>query len=74
MPSQGIVFGPAAAAIRLRHSLSGFRCQSDDQQPRLFESLFAGGHVFMPLANYGFSKSFAWISDRFDVSWQLNLE
>ena len=29
------------------------------------------GMVFMPLDNYGFS--FGWCSDRFGVSWQLNL-
>jgi len=27
----------------------------------------------MPLDNYGFSKRFARIDDRFGVSWQLNL-
>jgi len=27
----------------------------------------------MPLDNHGFKRKFVWISDRFGVSWQLNL-
>jgi len=38
-----------------------------------FASLSAGGQVFMPTDNYGFSTRFGWCSDRFGVSWQLNL-
>jgi len=48
-------------------------CESEDQLSRLHAELSAGGSVLMPLANYGFSRSFAWVSDRFGVSWQLNL-
>jgi predicted 3-demethylubiquinone-9 3-methyltransferase (glyoxalase superfamily) len=38
-----------------------------------FAKLAEGGTVFMPLDNYGFSRRFGWCSDRFGVSWQLNL-
>lgn len=32
-----------------------------------------GGKTMMPAGNYGFSKRFAWVQDRFGVSWQINL-
>jgi predicted 3-demethylubiquinone-9 3-methyltransferase (glyoxalase superfamily) len=38
-----------------------------------FDKLSAGGSIFMPLDNYGFSRRFGWLQDRFGVSWQLNL-
>jgi len=38
-----------------------------------FAQLSAGGSVLMPLENYGFSKKFGWLNNRFGVSWQLNL-
>lgn len=40
---------------------------------RVFAVLAEGGQVLMPLNNYGFSERFGWLSDRFGVSWQLNL-
>ena len=38
-----------------------------------FQVLSEDGKVFMPIANYGFSRQFGWCADRFGVSWQLNL-
>lgn len=48
-------------------------CGSGEEQERLFAELSAGGNVLMPPDDYGFSRRFAWIADRFGVSWQLNL-
>ena len=38
-----------------------------------FERLAEGGEVKMPLDDYGFSPRFGWLTDKFGVSWQLNL-
>ena len=48
-------------------------CRSDDEIERLAAALADGGGVLMPLDTYGFSRRFAWVNDRFGVSWQLNL-
>jgi predicted 3-demethylubiquinone-9 3-methyltransferase (glyoxalase superfamily) len=40
---------------------------------RVFGMLAEGGKALMPLNNYGFSRRFGWLVDRFGVSWQLNL-
>jgi predicted 3-demethylubiquinone-9 3-methyltransferase (glyoxalase superfamily) len=48
-------------------------CGSEDQITQMFTKLSEGGTVFMALAQYGFSRRFGWISDKYGVSWQLNL-
>ena len=40
---------------------------------RVLVALSDGGDVLMPLDDYGFSTKFAWINDRFGLSWQFNL-
>ena len=47
--------------------------ESEADLERVFDRLSAGGDVMMPLDDYGFSARFGWVSDRFGVSWQLNL-
>jgi predicted 3-demethylubiquinone-9 3-methyltransferase (glyoxalase superfamily) len=49
------------------------QCKSIERMKMLVERLAEGGKVYMPLDNYGFSKLFAWVGDRFGVTWQLNL-
>ena len=46
---------------------------SEEELDRLFAGLSDGGAVLMPLGDYGFSRRFGWVNDRFGVSWQLNL-
>ena len=40
---------------------------------RAFAGLSEGGKVIMPLKEYPFAKRFAWLSDRFGMTWQLML-
>lgn len=48
-------------------------CQGEDELEVVFTALGADGQVLMPPDNYGFSQKFAWLNDKFGVSWQLNL-
>jgi predicted 3-demethylubiquinone-9 3-methyltransferase (glyoxalase superfamily) len=49
-------------------------CQSEAELDKAFGELSANGAVLMPLDNYGFSRKFGWVNDRYGVSWQLNLQ
>ena len=48
-------------------------CDSEEELQRLYDALVESGGALMPLGDYGFSTKFAWVNDRFGVSWQLNL-
>ena len=48
-------------------------CDTRDEIDRAIEALGRDGQVLMPAGEYGFSRWFAWVQDRFGVSWQLNL-
>ena len=38
----------------------------------LARALATGGKFLMPPDDHGFSRRFAWVQDRFGVSWQIN--
>jgi predicted 3-demethylubiquinone-9 3-methyltransferase (glyoxalase superfamily) len=48
-------------------------CESVEEIERAYRSLSDGGMALMELGDYGFSKRFGWVQDKFGVSWQLNL-
>ncbi|MET0292783.1 MAG: VOC family protein [Steroidobacteraceae bacterium] len=48
-------------------------CDDEALLERAFAALSTGGGILMPPGDYGFSKRFAWLNDRFGVSWQLNV-
>ena len=48
-------------------------CKTEAEIDNLYEKLSDGGFVMMALSKYPFSERYAWVSDKFGVSWQLNL-
>jgi predicted 3-demethylubiquinone-9 3-methyltransferase (glyoxalase superfamily) len=66
---------PVKHAFTFTPSVSLFvECENETEFDTVVGLLAAGGSVLMPPGNYGFSSKFAWVNDRFGVSWQLNLE
>jgi len=49
------------------------QCDTEKEIEHLNAVLAERGRALMPLGSYGFSAKFGWVSDRFGVSWQLNL-
>ncbi len=66
---------PVAHAFSFTPAMSIFvDCADAEEQSRLYAALVEGGEALMPLDDYGFSRRFGWIKDRFGVSWQLDLQ
>ena len=56
-------------------SISFFlRLASVEEFDALVERLSEDGEILMPPDSYGFSRKFAWVNDRYGVSWQVNCE
>lgn len=48
-------------------------CESVEEVNAKWKALVEGGTELMPLDEYPFSKRYAWVQDRFGLSWQLML-
>ncbi|MDY0961637.1 MULTISPECIES: VOC family protein [Massilia] len=65
---------PARHAFTFTPSVSLFvECVDEAEFDTAFARLADGGKLLMPADNYGFSRKFGWLNDRFGVSWQINL-
>lgn len=65
---------PPVHAFTFTPSTSTFlTVETEAEVDDLAEALGAGGKTMMPAGDYGFSKRFAWVQDRFGVPWQINL-
>jgi predicted 3-demethylubiquinone-9 3-methyltransferase (glyoxalase superfamily) len=49
-------------------------CGSDEEIERLYAAFIEGGSIMMPLGTYPWTRRYAWIVDKFGVSWQLDVE
>ncbi len=49
-------------------------CDDEAELDRLYGELSRNGQTLMPPGDYGFSRKFAWVADRFGVSWQFTLD
>ncbi|MDW5287660.1 VOC family protein [Formosa sp. PL04] len=68
----GLNGGPA---FTINESTSFFvYCGSDTEIERLHKALSCDGSVLMPLGEYPWCKKFAWVKDKFGVSWQLDVD
>lgn len=65
-PVHGFGFTPAISLM--------VQCTTALEVDELYTALADGGLVLMPLQEYPFSPRYAWVTDRFGVSWQLSFK
>lgn len=48
------------------------QCASEEEIDRIYAALKDGGEDLMPLGDYPWGAKYAWVKDRYGLSWQLN--
>ncbi|QQS44330.1 VOC family protein [Candidatus Roizmanbacteria bacterium] len=70
-PFMSISAGPI---FKFNPSISiSVQCETEEEIKKLHKALMEGGTELMPLDTYEFSKKFAWVQDKYGLSWQLNV-
>ena len=65
----------AGPHFKLNESISLFvYCESNDKIERIYKQLLEGGSALLPLDKYDWSPKYAWVKDKFGLSWQLDVE
>jgi len=60
--------------FKINPSISLFvTCQTDEEIDSVYNKLFDGGTAMMPLNKYPWSEKYAWVVDKFGMTWQLML-
>ncbi|MCB0731942.1 MAG: VOC family protein [Ignavibacteriae bacterium] len=60
--------------FKFNESVSFFvYCESETEIENLYKTLSEGGSVNMPLDKYDWSEKYAWVKDKFGISWQLDI-
>ena len=49
-------------------------CDNEEEINRLWNALFEGGEVLLPLDSYDWSERYGWLQDRYGLNWQLILK
>ena len=61
--------------FKLNQSTSFFvYCESDEKIEKIYNNLADGGSIIFPLDKYDWSTRYAWVIDRFGLSWQLDVD
>ena len=61
--------------FKLNPSISFFvYCESENKIDLLYKKLSHGGFIMMPLDNYDWTPKYAWVQDKFGLSWQLDVD
>ncbi len=73
----GVEFAAISAEpyFKINPSITFFvYCGSDNEIERLYNKLIEHGFALMPLDKYPWSEKYAWVQDKYGVSWQLDVD
>jgi predicted 3-demethylubiquinone-9 3-methyltransferase (glyoxalase superfamily) len=65
----------AGPHFKINESISLFAyCESNEKIEKVYNKLSKGGKVLFPIGKYDWSQRYAWVVDKFGLSWQLDVE